>query len=241
MSGLQNPSLAEQQRYWNTRWENTRAPNEWSLRRGAVILELLQSLRLARPKILDLGCGTGWFTEKLALHGDTIGIDLSDTSIAAAKARAPHLTFIAGNLFDIPFSEQQFDVVIAQEVIAHVEDQRGFLGRVASLLGPGGHLILTTPNRFVLERAQSLFRCGDSGHIEQWLGMKGLKQLVRLHFRVLRTRTILPLGDGGVLRIVNSHKLNTFLETFLSRKSLDAIKERAGLGYTLAVLAKKGP
>src|SRR5256885_2072840 len=65
-------------------------------------------------------------------------------------------------------------------------------------------------------------------HIEHYLDMKDLKRLLRPHFRVRQATTVLPLGDAGILRLINSHKLNKTLSRLIPQRSLDALKERAG-------------
>lgn len=230
------PSLAEQEQYWET-WQETKSITEWSLKRGETILSWLRALALERPKILDLGCGTGWFTEKLAHFGEATGIDLSQKTIELAQLQFPRATFIAGNLFEIPLPAAHFDVVVSQQVIAHVVDQAGYVERVANLLRPHGYLILSTPNKFVMDRLN--WAPESSAHIENWLDLKSLKQLVRPHFRILRTTTIIPIGNRGILRLVNSYKLNTALSILIPRQYLEKLKERAGLGYTSLLLAQK--
>lgn len=231
------PTLAEQQRFWDKKWEETKTINGWSLRRGETILTFLCALSLDHPKILDLGCGTGWFTAKLAHFGRAIGIDLSEKAIAMAKSRYPHITFLAGNLFELSLPAEHFDVIVSQEVIAHVKDQVVYLDWVASVLKPGGYLILTTPNKFVMDRLN--WDPQPPEHIEQWLDMKALKRLVRSRFHVLRTTTILPMGHHGILRLINSYKVNAVLGFVIPRQYLETLKERAGFGYTLIALTQK--
>ena len=80
MSAPENPTLDVQTEYWNDKWDwsRTKYPHDWAWRRGEKILAYVNSLRLARPAILDFGCGTGWFAGKLAELGPTTGIDLSE-------------------------------------------------------------------------------------------------------------------------------------------------------------------
>jgi len=234
-----NPSLAEQHRYWDARWDRTRAPNEWSLRQGEAILKFVESLALERPKILDVGCGTGWFTGCLARLGPAVGIDLSATAIALAGAQYPGVTFIAGNLFESPLPAAHFDLVVSQEVIAHVKDQAGLLDRIADALRPGGYLVITTANKVVMDRID--FGPDSDAHIKQWLDLNALKRLLHPRFDVLRTTSVLPMGDRGFLRIVNSARFNNALSRVIPRRYLEAAKERAGLGYTLVALAQRKP
>lgn len=234
------PPLSEQQEYWDQRWQATSTANAWSRRRGDAILELLRALRLPTPRILDLGCGTGWFTERLSSLGPATGIDLSEAAISQARSRYPRRQFLAGNLFEMSLPQAYFDVVVSQEVIAHVTDQTGYLQRVARTLKAGGYLVLTTANKFVMDRlGPNEFPPQGAAHVEQYLTMRQLERLISPRFRVLRKRVILPMGQRGILRVVNSYKLNRLLQLALSPASVAALKERAGVGYTLIVLGRK--
>lgn len=237
------PSLEEQRRFWNWHWEHWKERkiiNDWTLKRGDAILEILRSLSLDQPEILDFGCGKGWFTEKLALIGNATGIDLSEEAITMAKLRSPHVTFIAGNVYDFPLQAEKYDVVVSQEVLTHVENPTAYLGRSASLLKPGGYLILACANKFVMERLGNAdWNIQPPEHISWYPSMKELKQLLGARFRILRSTTILPVGNGGILRLVNSYKFNRALELLIPGRLLEALKERAGFGYQLLVLAQK--
>jgi 2-polyprenyl-3-methyl-5-hydroxy-6-metoxy-1,4-benzoquinol methylase len=233
------PPLADQERFWET-WQEQKSITEWSQKRADVILSTLQSLHLSNPEILDLGCGNGWFTERLAAHGKATGTDLSLKAMEEAKTRFPNATFLGGDLFEVPLPAAHYDVVVSQQVIAHVVDQPRYVDRVASLLKSRGYMILTTPNKFVMDRL------GDQGwdatppeHIEQWLDRKAVLKLLKPRFEILRFTSILPTGDQGVLRWVNSPRLNRALGLLIPQSRLQALKERAGLGYTLIVLARK--
>jgi 2-polyprenyl-3-methyl-5-hydroxy-6-metoxy-1,4-benzoquinol methylase len=184
-----------------------------------------------------LGCGTGWFAEKLSHFGRVTGIDLSASAISAAQKRYPGIEFIAGNLFDMKLPRETFDVVVCQEVIAHVPDQPALLDRIAEVMKPGGYLVITTVNKFVIDRVD----CGPDPreHIKQWLTMNEFKRLLRRRFRVLRTTTVLPMGDRGILRLLNASKIEALLNHLLGAKIIETLKERTGFGYTMIALAQK--
>jgi 2-polyprenyl-3-methyl-5-hydroxy-6-metoxy-1,4-benzoquinol methylase len=201
------------------------------------MLSWLHSLQLDHPKILDVGCGVGWFTEQLADIGPATGIDLSEEAIRLARSRYSRASFLAGDVLEMPLPISEYDVVVSQEVIAHVPDQEKHLARAAQVLKPAGYLILTTPNRFVEERSD--WPRPAPGHIQRWLSRRALMRLVRLEFHVLKTTTVVPLGHRGVLRIVNSYKLNRLLTLVFGSDATTALKERGGLGWTRAVLAQK--
>ena len=75
-------------------------------------------------------------------------------------------------------------------------------------------------------------------HIDQWLSMADLKRLLRSRFRIFSMSTINPLGHRGILRLLNSYKINKLLGKVISNKNLESLKGRAGYGYTIIVLAK---
>ena len=241
MQETEFPTLELQKEHW--KYWNFRPGHPYEddflrpLRRGDKILGYLRSLPLERPIILDMGCGMGWFANQLAELGPTTGIDLSDDAIGQAKSKFPEVTFKAGNVYEMELPERHFDVVVSQEVIAHVPDQPRYVERAAQVLKPGGYLIVTTPNPFVHFRID--WKPIPPGHIEQWLSLGALKQLLRPHFRVLRSTTAVPLGHRGVLRLVNSWKLNRAAGLLCTLERIEAFKEWAGFGWTQIVLAQK--
>jgi SAM-dependent methyltransferase len=243
MSTSNLPSITEQRQFWNWHWQHAQdrqVINDWSLTRFTTIINILRSLPLEGVKILDLGCGPGWYTEKLAEFGQVTGIDLSPEAIAEAKARAPHITFLEGDIYQMPLPEATFDVVISQEVLSHVENQAKYIERAAQVLKPGGHLILSTDNKFIMDRlGEGQWAPLPPEHIETFLDIRGLKRLLRTHFHVIRSTTVIPIGHRGILRLINSVKLNRVLEVLIPRHYLMTLKERAGLGLTIIVLAQK--
>jgi 2-polyprenyl-3-methyl-5-hydroxy-6-metoxy-1,4-benzoquinol methylase len=234
-------SIEDQQRFWNT-WNTEsreqRKLDQDSLERGETVLVLLRSLKLKRPEILELGCGTGWLSEQLVQFGPTTAIDIADEVIKRAKARAPHINFLAGDFLQIPLSKSHFDVVICLETLSHVADQPLFVHGIAAVLKPGGYLILTTQNRSIMILHDVL--PPGVGQIRKWVDKKGLQALLKPRFRILRLETIVaPDSHRGILRIVNSFKLNMALEYLMSRASVETLKRRVGFGKTLVVLAQR--
>jgi len=232
------PSIADQRRYWDERWDHQRLANDYQRQRGATVLAYLRSLHLPDPAILDFGCGTGWFTAELSCLGRATGIDLSETAIAHARAAHPHLPFIAANLFEISLQPAQFDVVVSQEVLAHVQDPPRYLDIIARVLAPKGYLIITTANRVVMERWDHGGPDPDA-HLKLYVNRREFTQALRPRFRVLRTSTIIPLGNRGFLRLVNSSTLNRVIGRVIPPAYLERLKEWAGWGYTLVALAQK--
>jgi len=235
------PTIHEQREFWDDhwqRWQERKTLNEWARRRGTRILQIVRGLNLNNPRVLDLGCGFGWFTEDLAKFGPATGVDLSEEAIAMAKQRRPDIEFLAGNVLEDVLPKKHFDVAVSQEVLAHVEDQPKFLAQAASVLKPGGYFIITTANRYVWRR-MAIDPNLPPQHIELFVSMKQLKELMRPHFDIVQATSILPQGNTGILRITNSPKLNRLLAAMFSQKRVDRWKEQMGLGYSLLVVGRK--
>jgi 2-polyprenyl-6-hydroxyphenyl methylase/3-demethylubiquinone-9 3-methyltransferase len=99
-------------------------------------------------RVLDVGCGEGWFTSALAGAGArAVGIDVAEEPLRRARARDPGLDLqLVAPDGPWPFESAAFDVVWAGEVIEHVADTGAWLSEVRRVLGPGGGLLLTTPD-----------------------------------------------------------------------------------------------
>jgi 2-polyprenyl-3-methyl-5-hydroxy-6-metoxy-1,4-benzoquinol methylase len=241
MERQEPPSISEQKQFWEwlcMQWKELMTVNDWKDKRHDLIFEIVRALPLHQPRILDLGCGPGWYTERLSQLGETTGVDLSEEAIQMARTRFPGVNFIAGDLYELSLPDEHFDLVVSQEVFDHVVDQERFLQKVALVLKPGGYFILSCANRFVLER-WSDFPRQPSGHIGKYSTSGEIRRLLGTRFKILRMRSIIPMGHGGVLRLVNSIKLNRLASVFVGSGRLERLKERAGFGYTWIVLAQK--
>jgi SAM-dependent methyltransferase len=107
--------------------------------------------RLSRRKqVLDAGCGAGYGSSELArTAAGVLGIDRSAEAIAFARAQypAPNLRFEEGDCSTLPAADGSTDLVVAFEVIEHLEDWRGFLREARRVLAPAGQFIVSTPNK----------------------------------------------------------------------------------------------
>lgn len=104
---------------------------------------------VAGESVLDVGCGLGHFSERLAARGaDVTACDLGEDLVRRTVERAGCRGVPADCLMLVDaFGRESFDVVISSECIEHTPDPREALRQMAGVLKPGGLLAVSTPNR----------------------------------------------------------------------------------------------
>lgn len=114
--------------------------------RSVKSLNCLHGLRL-----LDIGCGAGLLCEPFTrLGAEVIGVDPSATNIAAARLHADNAQLSIDyrcTTVEQMDARERFDIILAMEVVEHVADVGLFLDRCASVLKPGGVMVVSTINR----------------------------------------------------------------------------------------------
>jgi 2-polyprenyl-3-methyl-5-hydroxy-6-metoxy-1,4-benzoquinol methylase len=102
---------------------------------------------LTGKTFLDIGCGSGKLVKFLNANGfEAIGIEPS-TALFESFLQQGH-SFFKGDVIDFALSNQgrQFDIIIASDVLEHVEDPDRFFEEIEKLLSPGGLLFISTPD-----------------------------------------------------------------------------------------------
>ena len=148
------------------------------------------------PKVLEVGAGHGTFTELLARAGRTVvASDLSDRCVSVLEDRfseSPDVEIISGSI-DAASGRGPFDAAVLINVLEHIEDDRGALRQLASLLEPGGRVILWVP---AFELLYSDFD-RRIGHHRRYR-LPGLRDRISLAgLEVLDIRYVNPIGAIG--------------------------------------------
>ena len=130
----------------------------------------LENMPIASGSVLDVGCGNGAFVAAAAARGyDAWGIDFSAKAIEAGRKHfgLEHLYCASTQELTERFGARRFDVVTAFEVLEHMDDARSFIRELIGLTAPGGHVIVSVPNR---ERRPWLLKEGDlpPHHFTRW-------------------------------------------------------------------------
>lgn len=127
-------------------------------------LELLVNLAPG-GSILDFGCGRGRFLSMLSFlnFSEVAGADLMDRPLELP----PTYRWVQADLnHQLNLESESFDVIVAIEVIEHLENPRSVVRELRRLLKPGGHLIMSTPNN---ESFRALLSLIIKGHFVSFL------------------------------------------------------------------------
>jgi 2-polyprenyl-6-hydroxyphenyl methylase/3-demethylubiquinone-9 3-methyltransferase len=121
--------------------------------------------------VLDIGCGGGLVCEPLARLGARVtGLDPAEANTRVARAHAEaqdlDIEYVTGRVEDLAAEGRQFDAVVCLEVVEHVPDVAAFLKTCASLLLPGGIMVLSTINRTLKSFALAIV---GAEYVLRWL------------------------------------------------------------------------
>lgn len=124
-------------------WETPAGQLRWRRR-----VQMLTAHITPEMKVLELGCGVGYFTEFLAQTGaqiiaNDISPDLLD--VARQRVKASNVTFNEENAYDLTYEDQTFDSVVGSSVLHHLEVDQA-LKECFRVLKPGGTMYFTEPN-----------------------------------------------------------------------------------------------
>lgn len=97
-------------------------------------------------RVLDAGCGTGAMLDLLARTPgyETVGVDRSAAALSFTASRG-HDRLAGGDLDALPFRDGYFDVILALDVIEHLDEDGPAVCELARVLRPGGVLVTTVP------------------------------------------------------------------------------------------------
>jgi SAM-dependent methyltransferase len=119
----------------------------WFRGRRRVLVDLLREVagpRAGSLRILDYGCGTGGNTSGYASLGAVVGIEPDPAAVRLARERGG-AQYCRASGTQLPFGQGAFDVVVASDVLEHIEDDLAAVSEIARVLRPGGATIISVP------------------------------------------------------------------------------------------------
>lgn len=191
--------------YWNRKW---RTQNSWikNKRRYRFLSKLFPRLvllkkprrryyldvavlaaRLTAERFCDLACGSGVTAGiySIITSRPSWGMDFSQEGVRFAREQAGRFnaacTFVAGNLYQVPFRDSIFDTVYVGQVLEHLEDDRRALREAIRVLRPQGNLIVTVPVEGKVP-AEDHIREYSKETIETLLAQAGVREITFYDF-----------------------------------------------------------
>ena len=148
-----------------------------------------------RIKILDAGCGDGFYLNKLRQIEDVeiFGLDYSMLRISRAKNANSSPVLVNGGLHPVAFKDSSFDIILLNHVLEHIKDDTGVLREVHRVLKSGGMIILSTPNEGCLlaKMRNNIFQRSilkETDHVNFYTENKLKIKLGFTGFKIIKTR-----------------------------------------------------
>ncbi len=98
------------------------------------LVDEIRQLALVKPSILEIGCSSGYYSEVFKLAGLAVqytGCDYSESFIALAKQRYPHLPFMVCDGTKLPYDNNSFDIAISGCCILHIINYEAAIAETA--------------------------------------------------------------------------------------------------------------
>ena len=97
-----------------------------------------------KARVLDIGCGTGLILEEITDQTFAIGMDFSMKALGFCQKRnLKHL--VRGDVSNLPIASGGLELVLALDLLEHIEDDGALMKEIHRILKPGGYLLATVP------------------------------------------------------------------------------------------------
>lgn len=161
----------------------------WFKVRDSILKDITQKYFKPNSLILDFGCNYGHTTRLLRSLGyDAYGVDISEEAIKYGRSLGIENIFLES---EKSFSENYFNAVVSLDVLEHIEDDQKAFDHIASIIKPGGIIVIMVP--------AFMFLWGAHDEISHHFRRYTLGELVGLSKRV------------GDFEIIKKSYFNTFL------------------------------
>jgi SAM-dependent methyltransferase len=167
---------------------------------------------------LDVGCGAAALSARLCAQGwRGVGVDVSVEAVAQARTVLRNYIddgryrLIAGDIFDLDLGDEQVDVGLSLMVMEHVEDDVGFVRRMAGCVKPSGHVVVGVPGRRdrwnIEDETVGHLRRYDRDDLHDTLVAAGLSEVTVWSCSVPVANLLFHVGNHAIRRSAEVAKL----------------------------------
>lgn len=194
--------------------------------RFAYCVAVLDKLGIVRPSVIDVGCGSGILLRHLETYSrgvsSYIGIDRRGARLNGRHCpKGIEVRFLDLDL-DSDWNFPDNDVAWCSEVIEHLMDDHGVMGRIAASVKRGGHVLVTMPSLTYLQRVGKtqpdlleVSKVQDGGHVRVGYSRESLRALAEgAGLEVLQIDAVSPRTD---FEIKNNYHGRPFMKQVIDR------------------------
>ncbi len=174
-------------------------------------LEMIRRWSDLGGRILDNGTGLGTYLEAMGrVNPDSqrVGLEIEHERAVSALARADAIVLGVGE--SLPFANDSFDLILSNEVIEHVADDRAAVAEMARVARPGGRVVIFAPNRWYPVEQHGVYWRGEyhfgNTPLVNYLP-NPLRNRLAPHVRTYTGRGLRALFDGLPLRLLHHGRI----------------------------------
>lgn len=169
----------------------------------------MQKVLEYKGEFLEIGPGYGRVMVEVQKQASITGLEMDLELIEKLSSR--NLKVVQGIAEKMPFADASFDVVISEEVLEHIKNQKQVIKEIYRVLKPGGIVILTTPNKWIYRTLMfvnnivkwnfqaPIYKNPTPGHVAEITGVK-LKRLFKQQFELIE---FVPMNSYLSQRFLN--------------------------------------
>ncbi|MFA5925868.1 MAG: class I SAM-dependent methyltransferase [Parcubacteria group bacterium] len=151
--------------------------------------------KIGKGKALDVGCAFGLMLKRFPDSFEKFGVDVSEYAIKEAGKRLPEAKLIVVNAEnELPFPEKNFDIILCNDLLEHLEYPEKALGNIFKVLKKGGICYINSPNLNFLRKKFFSYADGKEHHISLFPRKNLLKLLEKNGFKTVKNWTYLTLA-----------------------------------------------
>lgn len=201
--------------------------------------DLLKLVTVPVSSILEIGCAGGNMLRHYLDEGvaRVTGVEYVDSVAEEARKRCPEATILSGDIDVLPLDQlgNGYDLLIASFVLEHVADPWKTLGRLCTLLRPGGQLIGALPNVRHLSVTLPLLLRGRWDYVDEGI-------MDRTHYRFFTRATIVELlTDTGFSKVQIDPWVNGGMSSIGDRLTMGFARDHFAFAYRFSAYRDPHP
>lgn len=156
--------------------------------RVTILNNVLDKKYKKNMELLDIGCGFGEVLSRIPSQWKKYGIDYSESNVnVATKILGNEVNIQQGSIYNLPYKDNQFDVVICLEVLEHIEQDEIALKEINRVVKKDGLFIIAVPHTFYWPKYKNLI-----GHFRHYSRESLVEKLKQSFFSPIQYLPTLP-------------------------------------------------